>query len=111
MSASARRSGRLWNTVTRTRFSDSWSPGSMRYCSACPKDRARRTGENICSFTTFYWDHLVRHEDALRGNPRLSLQIRSLARLDPDERSAIVCAAEAVRENPAVCHESKHGDG
>ncbi|NBB79266.1 MAG: cryptochrome/photolyase family protein [Verrucomicrobia bacterium] len=68
------------------------------YCKQCPKNPKKRTGEDACPFTTLYWDYLMRHEDTLRGNNRMSLQVRNLDRLDDKERSAIAEAAQQLRQ-------------
>lgn len=74
------------------------------YCSACPKDPSKRTGPDACPFTTLYWDYLMRHEQKLRSNPRMALQVRNLARIKPGERAAIQETAGLLREqmNPEV---------
>jgi deoxyribodipyrimidine photolyase-related protein len=65
------------------------------YCASCRFDPAKATGENACPFTTLYWDFLMRHEATLRGNQRMTLQLRNLARLDVGQRSAIRREASA----------------
>jgi len=71
------------------------------YCAHCPKNPAKRTGDDACPFTTLYWDYLIRHEDKLRQNQRMSLQVRNIGRLNQGERSAIARAANEIRKNPA----------
>ncbi|MGJ3243667.1 MAG: cryptochrome/photolyase family protein [Opitutales bacterium] len=72
------------------------------YCSECRFNPARRTGEQACPFTTLYWDFLLRHEDRLRDNHRMSLQVRNINRLDQDEKQAIRSRARAIRKDPAA---------
>ncbi len=67
------------------------------HCSGCRFDPAQRTGETACPFTTLYWDFLIRHEPLLAKNPRMALQLKNLARIDPAERQAITERAAAVR--------------
>jgi len=67
------------------------------YCRSCRYDPALATGPDACPFTTLYWDFLLRHEDALSRNQRMSMQLRNLARLDAPRRQAIVQQAEAFR--------------
>lgn len=67
------------------------------YCRTCPFDPAQRVGEDACPFTTLYWDFLMRHEDTLVANPRMTLQVRNIGRIDDAERAAIVARAAAVR--------------
>jgi deoxyribodipyrimidine photolyase-related protein len=68
------------------------------YCTGCRFDPAVATGPTACPFTTLYWDFLSRHETALARNPRMSLQVRNLARLSAAERAAIGRQAREVRE-------------
>lgn len=70
------------------------------YCRACPMNPAKRTGADACPFTTLYWDFLMRHEDSLRANQRMALQVRNLKRLKPGEKSAIQEQAAAIRNSP-----------
>ncbi len=67
-------------------------------CTACRCDPAQSTGPRACPFTTLYWDYLLRHEPRLRGNPRMAMQLRNLARLAPDTRAAIQKQAQTLRE-------------
>ena len=73
------------------------------YCKSCPKDPKLKTGERACPFTTLYWDYLLRHQDALGQNQRMSLQLRNLERLNAQQRSEIAEAARSIRAKPAVC--------
>ena len=77
------------------------------YCQACPKNPAKRTGEEACPFTTLYWDYLLRHEGILRKNQRMSLQVRNIDRIKPDEREKIQARAKEIRQDPACIKESK----
>jgi deoxyribodipyrimidine photolyase-related protein len=45
------------------------------YCRGCQFDPVRN-----CPITPLYWAFLARHESALRGNPRLSMVMKSLDR-------------------------------
>lgn len=73
------------------------------YCASCPKNPAKRLGEDACPFTTLYWDFLIRHRKTLKDNPRMSLQLRNVERLDEKEQSEIRRQAAQVRAHPAVC--------
>jgi deoxyribodipyrimidine photolyase-related protein len=68
------------------------------HCSRCRCDPGQSTGPSACPFTTLYWDFLLRHEPRLRGNPRLTMQLRNLTRLNADKRAAIQEQAEALRQ-------------
>lgn len=67
------------------------------HCQGCRFDPGQRTGERACPLTTLYWDFLLQHEQRLAANPRMALQVKNLARLDGDERSAVQQRAAAIR--------------
>ena len=67
------------------------------HCSGCRFDPALSTGDRACPFTTLYWDFLGRHEARLAANPRMALQVKNLARLTAEQRSAIATRADAIR--------------
>ena len=59
------------------------------HCKGCKYDPALSTGTSACPFTTLYWDFLARHEPLLKKNPRMTMQLKNLARLDAPARAAI----------------------
>jgi deoxyribodipyrimidine photolyase-related protein len=67
------------------------------HCKSCRYDPAQREGEAACPFTTLYWDFLMRHEPMLAKNPRMSLQVKNLARLSTGQRQAVAERAAAIR--------------
>jgi deoxyribodipyrimidine photolyase-related protein len=67
------------------------------HCQGCRFDPALSTGPRACPFTTLYWDFLMRHEDLLKGNPRMAMQLKNLGRLDTTVREAIAQQASALR--------------
>ena len=92
----------LPNTLGMSQYADGGVMGSKpyvasgkyiqrmsNYCGACRFDPAKRTGEDACPFTTLYWDFLIRHQDTLKTNQRMSMQLRNLSRLSESEVSAI----------------------
>jgi deoxyribodipyrimidine photolyase-related protein len=72
------------------------------YCRGCRFDPAISVGEDACPFTTLYWDFLARHETRLRGNQRMALQVKNLARLDGAQRAAITARADAIRAHGGI---------
>ncbi len=65
------------------------------FCQTCSHDPALRTGPAACPFTTLYWNFLIDHEAELKTNPRMSLALVGLTRIEPEERQTI--AAQAAR--------------
>jgi deoxyribodipyrimidine photolyase-related protein len=72
------------------------------HCRGCRFDPGQRTGDLACPFTTLYWDFLIRHGSRFANHPRLALQVKNLARIDPQERSAILARAVEVRSDRIV---------
>ena len=46
-----------------------------------------------------YWGFIEKHRDFFSRNPRLSMMVRSAAKLDPVKKRRIYAAAEALRQN------------
>lgn len=69
------------------------------HCRGCRFDPAEAVGETACPFTTLYWDYLLRHEGALRGNQRMAMQLKNLTRLSPERRAAIQAQAATIRSS------------
>lgn len=67
------------------------------YCQGCQFDPAQATGPKACPFTTLYWDFLSRHQSLLAKNPRMSLQVRNLTRIAPEQLAAISRQATELR--------------
>lgn len=86
--------------VASGRYIERMSAGSL--CARCPFDPGQRTGAQACPFTTLYWDFLLRHESRLRANPRMTMQLRNLGRVDDAERERIRHAAQAIRRTPSL---------
>jgi deoxyribodipyrimidine photolyase-related protein len=68
------------------------------YCKGCQFNPANSTEADACPFTTFYWDFLIRHEDMLKKNPRMNLQVRNLGRKSAEALSDIQSKAEEYRQ-------------
>lgn len=65
-------------------------------CAGCVFSPTLREGAEACPFTVLYWHFLLANERRLRGNPRMALAYRNLARMGDDARRQIVAAARAV---------------
>jgi deoxyribodipyrimidine photolyase-related protein len=78
------------------------------YCQGCRFDPAQATGPKACPFTTLYWDFLARHQALLAKNPRMSLQVRNLTRIAPEQLAAIGREASELREQLAKSDPPNH---
>ncbi len=101
----------LPNTLGMIQYADGGLMGSKPYiatgkyiermggtfCAGCRYDPALREGDRACPFTTLYWDFLMRHEDRLVKNPRMSLQVKNIARLSQVQKQHIAERAAAIR--------------
>jgi deoxyribodipyrimidine photolyase-related protein len=100
----------LPNTLGMSQYADGGVMGSKPYiatgkyiqrmsphCKGCRYDPALASGGDACPFTTLYWDFLMRHESSLAKNPRMSLQVKNMMRLQPDQKRAIVDRAASIR--------------
>ena len=72
------------------------------YCKQCIYDPAQSTGNNACPFTTLYWDFLDRHQDQLKRNPRMSLQLRNLQRIEAEKMKSIRERSKFIRQTGDV---------
>jgi deoxyribodipyrimidine photolyase-related protein len=68
------------------------------HCKGCQYDPGQSTGTKACPFTTLYWDFLARHENVLKKNPRMAMQLKNLTRQDADTRIAIAQQAATLRQ-------------
>ncbi len=67
------------------------------YCQGCRFDPTSSEGERACPFTVLYWDFLLNHQAVLSSNPRMTMQLRNLARLSPSKRQNIRALAANIR--------------
>ncbi len=66
------------------------------FCADCRFDPKARTGDDACPFTSLYWGFVERNRDRLERNPRTSMSVRSLDRLE--DKDETLGAAERVRD-------------
>ena len=69
------------------------------YCSGCHYKVKQKTGETACPFNYLYWDFLLRHEDRLRGNPRLGMIYRSSDKMSDEKKQTIKQDAKAFLDS------------
>lgn len=67
------------------------------YCKGCRYNPDVSFGENACPFTTLYWDFVNRHQDLLKKNPRLGMQVKNWNNKHHEEKSEIIKLAKKLR--------------
>ncbi|MFN5946209.1 MAG: cryptochrome/photolyase family protein [Phycisphaerae bacterium] len=68
------------------------------YCTGCKLDPSKRTGDDACPFTVFYWDFLHRHRDRFAKNPRMAQILGNLDRFGETNVQQITVSAKKLRE-------------
>jgi deoxyribodipyrimidine photolyase-related protein len=69
------------------------------HCANCRYKVGRRTEDDACPFNALYWDFLMRHEEQLADNGRMTMMYRNVARLKPADKAAITRRANWIRDN------------
>lgn len=64
------------------------------YCSSCAFNVEEKIGPDACPFNYLYWNFLIRNQDKLRSNQRLSMIYRTLEKMPPEKVAAIKRDAE-----------------
>ncbi|MGI4943155.1 MAG: cryptochrome/photolyase family protein [Janthinobacterium lividum] len=59
------------------------------YCHRCEYDVKRSLGKGACPFNALYWDFMARHGGRFGGNPRMAMQVRTLAKMEPERVAAL----------------------
>jgi deoxyribodipyrimidine photolyase-related protein len=59
------------------------------YCETCAFDPKVRTGPDACPFNALYWDFIARHAGLLGRNPRTSMPVNALRKMNPADVSAL----------------------
>ncbi len=77
------------------------------YCGGCRYDVKARSGPDACPFNPLYWQFLLRNESRLKGNRRLAMPYRTLAKMDDARRAEIERDGEAIRR--LLCEDSQPG--
>ncbi len=72
------------------------------YCEGCACDPKKRTGENACPFTVFFWDFLSRNQKRFKENPRMKFMMANLARIPTEELKDIHKRARELRSNMGI---------
>ncbi|WP_394694588.1 cryptochrome/photolyase family protein [Hyphobacterium sp.] len=59
------------------------------YCGKCHYAVSKKNGPKACPFNYLYWNFLIENEDKLKGNPRLNMPYRNLAKMSDEKTAAI----------------------
>ena len=59
------------------------------YCKNCRYKVTKKNGPEACPFNYLYWDFLIRNDQKLRNNPRLSMVYRTLDKMNDEKVLAI----------------------
>ena len=59
------------------------------YCKNCSYKVTKKNGPEACPFNYLYWDFFIRHDERLRGNPRLNHSYATIDKMDNVRREAI----------------------
>lgn len=60
------------------------------YCAGCKFDPGERTGNNACPFNYLYWTFLHHFRAQLGNNPRMTMMLKNLDKIDATEMGAML---------------------
>ncbi len=72
------------------------------YCANCHYDVKQRTGDKACPFNTLYWDFLIRHRQRFRGNNRMAMILKNVARMTRGQRNEVTVSAASLRDELGI---------
>ena len=82
--------GGLLASKTLCRLRRLYRRGCSDYCKSCRLRRESRSSVKKPARSIYlYWNFLIENEDRLKGNPRMGMPYRNLARMSDERRAAI----------------------
>lgn len=69
------------------------------YCKNCRYKPTDKESEQACPFTVLYWAFIAKHEKLLQANPRTSLMVKNLHKLNDKQRESIAQKATWMIEH------------
>lgn len=64
------------------------------YCSDCHYSVKLSSGDNACPMNSLYWNFMVKHQDALRGNHRIQMIYKSWERMPASKQQSMLNQAK-----------------
>ncbi|MCS7061708.1 MAG: cryptochrome/photolyase family protein [Anaerolineae bacterium] len=71
------------------------------YCAGCRFNPRQRVGPNACPFNALYWDFVIRHAGLLGRNPRTSMAVKTVRRMNGADVAALRAQAASFLEHLA----------
>ena len=106
-----------WVQITNTRGMSQWADGGIvatkpyvsaaayihkmsNYCESCTYDKKKRLGEDACPFNSLYWNFLDDKKQFFAKNNRMSMMLRLLEKIPPQELAEIKARAGKILTQP-----------
>jgi len=80
------------------------------YCKSCKYNVKERTGENACPFNHLYWTFMHRYRSAYARNPRMTMMMKQLDRIDPTEMQDMLRQSQHFIDALGATATSAHND-
>ena len=80
------------------------------YCKSCKYNVKERTGENACPFNHLYWTFMHRYRSAYARNPRMTMMMKQLDRIDPTEMQDMLQQSQHFIDALGATATSAHND-
>jgi deoxyribodipyrimidine photolyase-related protein len=69
------------------------------YCTHCAYDVRKQLTPDACPLNALYWAFIAANRDTFEGNPRMTMPLRTLARMSPDKVSALQHKADSFLDS------------
>ena len=69
------------------------------YCQKCSYNSQEKTGETACPFNYLYWNFLLKHQDKLKRNQRLSIPYSQLNKMSDLQQKQIIADSDNFLKN------------
>ena len=69
------------------------------YCQTCRYNTQEKTGETACPFNYLYWNFLLKHQDKLKHNQRLSIAYSQLNKMSDLQQKQIIADSDNFLKN------------